>query len=1203
MIWVKGKVGEVKFEFRLSGVSPALVAFVGVLIAGACLFFVAAFASSAWAGTVGWQVHAVAEPSSFAASDEVACVVESQCDRYQLLVLNAGDEISSGKITLTDTLPVGITTQESHGVSIVSGEGPDGAGWSCNGGAGHATVICELAESIAPGHFAPYIDITVTPPTEAMSGVLTNNVRVEGAGLAPGSATQENTIGQKIGFELNEFAFEPGMTGGISSSQAGAHPWEVTTSFGIPSALAPPKGGKGQPGHYFEPARNFKNVSVELPTGFLGDPLATPRCEEHHLREPTNPCPAETQVGVFGLLLSSVSEGEFQYTGDVGATNCCSAVYNLVPEAGYPAEFGFAYQKTIPIVMYANVVHTGTGYRVRITAPGIPVATEAVEPIVTFFGEPGMISGTKSTAAFLSNPTDCSAEPEHLWSNVPSGTRGTAKGTSARIETEPWGEPGDVQTNETPVYPGLTGCNLLQFNPTFSFTPSTPAEGGTSQTDATSAFTSEVDVLQSTEFFQPATPAVREAVVKLPEGVTVNPPAGEGLEGCEAEGPEGINIGSDEIGARGQDKGDPEATELGEGHEGPGGNNSPYDDGFYHTAPGHCPKGSAIGTVEVFTPLLATRCGGENQRGCTQGESGAPLQGQVFVAEPKCGGTSQPACTEASATDGELFGLYLEVKEAAGPGSIVKLAGTESINPRTGQITASFKEDPQFPFSKLILHLRGGNRAPLATPQACGSFASSSVLRSWAGQSAAGSSAPFSITGCGASTPFNPAFTAYAVNLGAGAFGPFTLAFSRQDGEQDLSGLTQTMPEGLLAMISNVTQCGEPGASEGNCPEASKIGTTTVTAGAGGEPLLREGQVYLTEGFKGAPFGLSIVVPANAGPFHLGNVVVRAAINVNPTTAAATVTSDPFPQSRDGVPFRLRTVSVNINREHFIFNPTNCSAKQITATITAAQGATANVSSPFQITGCQNLPFKPKFTERTQANTSKANGASLTVNITQNPGEANIAKTDVQLPLQLPSRLTTLQKACLEAQFNANPAGCPEGSDIGTATAVTPVLKNPVTGPAYLVSHGGAAFPDVEFVLQGEGVKVILDGKTDIKKGITYSNFESVPDVPITSFEARLPEGPHSALTAYGSVCAPTETKSVTEHVTKRVKGRLRHETVKVKKTVTKPLSSPTTIVGQNGATIKQNTTITVTGCPKPKPAVKKKATAKKHHKPTKNRR
>jgi hypothetical protein len=715
-----------RVKVRAEDVSP-LVLLAGGVVIGAVCFLLAVFVGTAHAdGVVGWSVHSVAEPSSFAASDSVVCEVESQCDRYQLEVLNAGDAPSVGKITLRDVLPAGITTQESHGVGTVSGEGPEGHTWTCNEGSGYTTVTCELEEPVAPGHYAPFIDIIVAPPTEAMTGALVNSVRVEGGGPTAGVVSEDSEIGNPAVFEVNEFGFEPGMTGGASVSQAGAHPWELTTSLGVPSADSPPKGGRGQPGHYFEPPRNFKNVAVELPAGLIGDPLATVRCEESELR--SGACPADSQVGVFGILQAGTTESEFSYTGL--PNGCCSAVYNMVPEAGYPAEFGFTYAHNIPIIMYASLVHTGTGYRIRVTVPGVPVANETLESNVTFFGEPGLINGTGSTKAFLSDPSDCSAGPEGLWSGIASGEHGTAKGSAARVELEPWGEPGDVVSSETSVFPQLTGCDLLTFSPALSFAPSPEAEGGSGEPDSPSAFTSEVSVQQSTEFSQLATPDLREAVVKLPEGVTINPPAGEGLEGCEAEGPDGINIGSDDVGPGGRDEGDPEATELGEGHAGPGGDSSPYDDGYYHTAPGHCPAGSAIGTVEVFTPLLATRCGGAGQQVCAAGESGAPLLGKVFVAEPTCGEAGEAECREVSAMNGELFGIDLEVKEVGGDGSIVKLAGSESVNPQTGQLTASFKEDPQFPFSRLILHLRGGNRAPLATPQLCGSFTTPSVLTS-----------------------------------------------------------------------------------------------------------------------------------------------------------------------------------------------------------------------------------------------------------------------------------------------------------------------------------------------------------------------------------------------------------------------------------------------------------------------------------------
>ena len=1165
----------------------------------------AMFAAGALAGTVGWSVNDVSQPTSFSASDLAACEAESKCDRYQLLILNAGDERSHGSLVVTDKLPAGLKVKKvDPGLFHRETESTEATRWECEITNGKTEVTCTApesqedpgeVESVGAGQYAPAIVVVVSAPTPVMSGVLTNEVTVEGGGAAaPVAADAQVTIGESVVFGVRDFAFEAEMAGGTPLLEAGEHPWETTSSFGVPGVDAAPGAESGL--QLFAPVRNIKNVAVELPVGLIGDPLATARCPQADLRTLAK-CPPDTQVGVIGLLgaIATANGGPFTFTGDESTSpGKVSPVYNMVPQAGYPAEFGLSFDNGVPVLLYANLVHTATGYRVRVTSPGVPTAEELLASTITFFGEPGALNGTGSEAAFLSNPSDCSAEGEGL----SQGVTGTAPGDASRIELEAWGQPGHVVSEESPVYPSLTECGGVPFGPELSFAPSPSGPGsleeGSSGPDVPSAFTTELELPQGEELYtELATGELRDATVVLAPGVTIDPPAGEGLEACPWEGPHGINIGSKQVGPGGRDERNPWATELGAGHAGAGGNSSPYDDGFYHTAPGNCPSASAIGTAEVFTPLLPTVCGGKEQEPCKEGESAAPLQGRVFVAEPKCGEEGQPECTNEDAEDGELFGIYIEVKEAHGPGSIVKLDGTLSANVQTGQLTARVLENPQFPFSLVRLHIHGGEKAPLANPQACGSFAASSTLTSWSGQSVSKSSEPFAITGCGASMPFAPTFVAGTTSAAAGAFSPFSVTFSRKDGEQDFAGITQTIPTGLAAMLSSVPLCGEPQAGEGKCPAASQIGTTTDVAGAGSEPLVREGQVYLTRGYGGAPFGLSIVVPANAGPFHLGNVVVRAKIAINPRTAAAVITSDPLPQAKDGVPFRLRTVNVDINRPSFFFNPTSCEPQKITATITATQGATANVSSPFQATGCQGLPFHPTFVESTQGTTSKLGGASLTVKITAKPGEANIHKTDVQIPRALPSRLTTLQKACLEAQFNANPAGCPEGSLVGTATAVTPILSEPLTGPAYLVARG-TEFPDLEFVLQGEGVTIILDGQTDIKKGITYSNFETVPDDPISSFQAVFPEGPHSALAANTNLCKPTETVTVTEHVKRRVHSHTRHVTIKIKKTIPITLTSPTTLVGQNGAVIKQTTKITVTGCPKPKPTTPKPAKKKK---------
>jgi hypothetical protein len=345
----------------------------------------------------------------------------------------------------------------------------------------------------------------------------------------------------------------------------------------------------------------------------------------------------------------------------------------------------------------------------------------------------------------------------------------------------------------------------------------------------------------------------------------------------------------------------------------------------------------------------------------------------------------------------------------------------------------------------------------------------------------------------------------------------------------------------------------------------------TVGVGSGAAPLYLPvpGQpqqpVFLTGPYKGAPFGLSFVIPAIAGPYNLGTVVVRAAINVDPNTAALTVTSDPLPTIIDGIPIQVKTVNVLIDRPGFVFNPTNCSQMSIGGSVTSREGSTASFSSPFQVTGCGDLGFKPGFKVSTSGKTSKAKGASLDARVSFPKGalgtQANIAKVKVDLPKQLPSRLTTLQKACTAATFEANPGSCPAASVIGVVKAITPTLPTTLTGPVYFVSHGGEAFPSLVIVLQGDGVRVDLTAATFISKaGITSSTFKTIPDVPVSSFELYLPEGPYSALTANGRNLCRSK------------------------------LVMPTVFTAQNGDVIHQSTPIAVTGCPKAKAKKARKA-------------
>ncbi|HEV3070521.1 MAG TPA: hypothetical protein VGY76_03735 [Solirubrobacteraceae bacterium] len=552
--------------------------------------------------------------------------------------------------------------------------------------------------------------------------------------------------------------------------------------------------------------------------------------------------------------------------------------------------------------------------------------------------------------------------------------------------------------------------------------------------------------------------------------------------------------------------------------------------------PPACPESAKVGTVEVDTPILDHA-----------------LQGSVYVAE------------QGNNPFGSLLALYVVVDDPQ-TGIVVKLAGHVIPDPQTGRLTTVFENNPQQPLSDIKLDFFGGPRAALVNPDTCGSYAASSQLTPWSSSTASEPTGAFAINqGCHGAL-FTPGFVAGTTSNQAGAFSPFTLSLSRGDQEQDLGGVSVTMPQGLLGSLKSVERCPEPQAAQGTCGAGSVIGHATATAGAGPDPVSVSGQVFLTGPYKGAPFGLSIVVPAVAGPFNLGNVVVRAAISVDPRTAQIIVTSDSLPTILQGIPLQVKGVRVSIDRQAFMFNPTDCEPLNVGGTLTSTLGAQARVSSRFQAANCASLAFHPVFSVSTQARTSKKGGASLDVKVVYPQGpQANIRSVAVTLPKQLPSRLSTIQQACTEAAFAANPASCPAGSDIGIATARTPVLASPLTGPAYLVSHGGAAFPDVVVILQGEGVTLDLVGSVNIRKSITSSTFASVPDAPIGSFELSLPEGPHSALAAV---------------LPARAKGSLCGQ----------KLTMPTTITGQNGAVVKQSTKIAVSGCAKARKAKKHRA-------------
>ena len=566
-------------------------------------------------------------------------------------------------------------------------------------------------------------------------------------------------------------------------------------------------------------------------------------------------------------------------------------------------------------------------------------------------------------------------------------------------------------------------------------------------------------------------------------------------------------------------------------------------------APGACPTEAQIGTASMETPAAAE-----------------PLQGQVFLGEPSCN-----PCTPADAQSGRMVRVFVQISRADEPAAAFKLEGIAEINQQTDQITVSFEQIPQTPFSDLKLSLNGGEHALLANPRTCGPESANVELTPSSASSTPDFLADeFAIDQNCFAPQFHPTPATQTGNDRAGGYDPLTLAFARTDSDEYLSAIQSTLAEGLLGTISSVSPCGEAQAAQGSCGAGSLIGHAAVQLGPGADPSLVEGgQIFLTGPYRGAPFGLAIVVPARVGPYTLagtdgaGEIVIRAAVNVNSRTAALTITSDPFPSALDGVPLQLRLLDLVFDRPDFMFNPTSCAPLQITSTLSSVENATATVASPFQASDCTAFTFAPTFAVSTPAKTSKINGTSLYVKIVDPHTDAVAEKVRIELPKQLTARLSTLREACPAATFESNPAACPPGSLVGVARSSMPLMSSIFTGPAYFVSYGGAKFPELVIVLQAEGVTVDLHGETFINDaGVTSSTFASIPDVPVNYFEMILPAGPYSALAANGNLC----------------RGRL---------------TMPNEFAGYNGAVLKRSTQIAVTGCPRAK---QKRPRARRRH-------
>jgi hypothetical protein len=1060
-------------------------------------------------------------------------------------VFNVGAGASTGPITVTDTLPPGVRAKEAgqfrgfgfggFGVDPIIKQGS----WTCSGNgsgaspsvAGATIVSCTDTEGFQGGggqptynnsaelnNPQPVIGITVEATAEATG--LTNHVAIAGGGaIEPAATTDPVTISSQpaSGGVTHADAWFSNADGTVDR-QAGSHPYTATFVFDVATAL-------NSEGEATFPGSEVRNLETTVPPGFIGDLHSMPECTREQLI--TSSCPPASMVG----LLKAPSP--FFLSIQAG-------VFNMVPPPGAPAELGFEYGN-VPVYISFKV-HTGGNYAIVARVNNIP-QRNIFQSALTLWGVPEEASHDRwryreggcsqaemeSRAGFAAEDVDYCLAPEDPivtpFLSLPTEC-GVAQPFAFK-ELSGWQEPGatsevsflshDAEGKEA----GFTGCESLVFEPAITTSPDT------AKADTPTGLTVEVKppVGGLQEPTGEGSADIEDTVVALPVGLVINPGQAAGLQACGAA-EDGLTT----------------EAEKAKGEE---------DDG-----PASCPNASKVGTVVIKSPLI-------------EGDPEKQFEGNVYVLQ-----SNPPELKLLVAASADGVNLKL-----VGTASLCETAG-EVLHGKSceapGQVIAAFENTPQLPFTLFKLSFSGGPQAALDTPAQCGTYTASADFTPWSSPfvSDFSTTAAFSLTegpggsGCPSSPmPFTPTLTAGATTDQAGGFTSFSMLLQRGDGQQRIEKLAFKAPEGLSAMISKVPLCDEADANAGTCPASSHIGHATVTSGPGPYPLVvpqpgePEAPIYLTGPYKGQPFGLSIVTPVIAGPFNLGTIITRASIAVDPHTAQITVTTDPLPQIVKGVPTDLREIQAVIDRPGFMFNPTNCNPQEFSGTATSAGGAaTTAIASHFQVGSCQSLKFEPKLAVSIPGHASKALGEGLTAKLTYpnvpQGTDANISKVKVDLPVQLPSQLKTLQKACLAATFAANPANCPGQSIVGHATVTTPLLPVPLTGPAYFVSHAGEEFPSLTMVLQGYGVTIDLVGTTFISKsGITSTTFKTVPDVPFNTFELTLPQGQYAAL----GVNLPA--KDEYNYCGQK-------------------LAMPTLFVAQNGAEIHQSTPISIEGCP-----------------------
>jgi hypothetical protein len=870
-------------------------------------------------------------------------------------------------------------------------------------------------------------------------------------------------VAARADFAVTEFGARALAEGGAPATQAGSHP--VALNLDVRLEQSAGDGG-------------LRDLDLELPSGLLENPTAVPVCPQADFFTPRSSpweeslagesCPDNTQVGTV-TLTTSYGGGETRTFG----------LFNLSPPPGAPSELA-ANAYGVPLIFVPRIRQVEGDYGVTLQAKNVPQTLELSSLRLSVWGTPWSLLHDAQRGNCLNEAepgfgwAKCSVgrpakNPARAYLTLPTSCQG-ALGFAARARS--WrAEVAEASASA----PALEGCDSLDFAPEARATLTNPRASSPSGY----RFEIHVDTAGVTLPTQRAPAPVRKAVVQLPEGVTINPSVGSGLGVCDP----------------GQYAAETPTSPPGAG----------------------CPNESKIGDFTISSPLVA-----------------GAFEGAIFLAAPY----QNPS--------GGLLAVYLVAKNAQ-RGFLVKIAGSLSADPASGRLTASFDGLPQLPYSQLVFSFREGQRSPLATSPTCGQYSTEVALSPWTDPSRVlSTSLPLQIVagiGGGACPsgvpPFAPTVQGGSLNSQAGAFSPFYLHLSRKDGEAEITSYSATFPPGLLGKLAGVPFCsdaaiaaaaGRSGVEERehpSCPEASRIGRTYSGFGLGPVLSYAPGGLYLAGPYHGAQVSVVAIDSAVVGPFDLGTIVIRSAIRIDATTAQASIDtsgSDPIPHIVKGVPIHLRDVRIFLDRPQFTVNPTSCDAESISSSLNGSAAALgepalrflATATGRYKAFNCGDLGFRPRISLRMRGPVHRAKRPSLRVVVRPRPGDANIGAATVTLPPTIFLNQAHVRGVCTRPQLAAD--RCPPSSAYGEGAAYTPLLDQPLTGKAYLVSSGNL-LPDLVFALRGEGFAVNLDGRIDAVKGRLRVTYATVPDAPVTKFVARMFGGRHGILENGGNLC------------------------------------------------------------------------------------